>query len=303
MTNEMGLMKNAVDAVANTAGELAVVTREQTEMQSAIVAAKRFPRNEQQAFVKAINSFTRASMAEAAMYNFPRGGKTVEGPSVDCARELARVWGNIRYGLRVVTQDSERLHIKAYALDLETNTYVEAEDEFSKLIQRKDKYTGETRWIQPDERDLRELMNRRGAIAIRNCILQILPSDLVDDVLKTAKGTLQKDAGNALEKSREDVVKALVVAFDRIGVSVGMLETYLNHKLDVITAAEVADLRAIHQSIKEGVAKREEYFRFEAVESSKEPMTLTGALKAKLADKKLNDKSKTTDNPVSEVNV
>lgn len=303
MTNENGLIKNAVDAYADSAGELAVVTREQTEIQSAIIAAKRFPRNEQQAFVKAINSFTRPTMAEAAMYNFPRGGKTVEGPSVDCARELARVWGNVRYGLRVVSQDADRLHIKAYALDLETNTYVEAEDEFSKLIQRKDKYTGETRWIQPDERDLRELMNRRGAIAIRNCILQVLPSDLVEDVLKTAKSTLQKDAGNSLEKNREDTVKALVVAFDRVGVSVGMLETYLGHKLDLITAAEVADLRAIHQSIREGVAKREEYFKFEAVEQAKEPMSLTGALKAKLADKKLTDKQKSTDNSLGDVNL
>lgn len=284
MSNEIAT--KAVDATADNAGELAVVTREQTEIQSAIVTAKRFPRNEQQAFVRAMNAFTRATMAENAMYNFPRGGKMVEGPSVDCARELARIWGNIRYGLRVVSQDSDRLHIKAYAIDLETNTYVEAEDEFSKLIQRKDKYSGETRWVQPDERDLRELMNRRGAIAVRNCILQVLPSDLIEDVVKTAKVTLQRDAGNSLEKSRDETVKALVVAFDRIGVSVGMLEQYLSHKLDLITAEEVASLRAIHQSIKEGVAKRDEYFRFEAAQSNSEPVSLTGALKQKLAEKK-----------------
>lgn len=281
MKKDVAIMETGIQANAETVGELAAVTREQSELQSAIVSAKRFPRNEQQAFVKAINSFNRPTMAESATYNFPRGGKTIEGPSVDCARELARVWGNLRYGLRVVAQDAERLHIRAYAIDLESNTYVEAEDEFSKLIQRKDKYSGESKWVQPDERDLRELMNRRGAIAIRNCILQILPSDLVDDVLATAKKTLQKDASNALERSRDDVVKQLVVAFDRLGVSVGMIEQYLGHKLDVITAAEVADLRTIHQSVKEGVAKREEFFRFETAVQA-EPQTLTSAIKAKL---------------------
>ena len=284
MRNEIAITTNAVEGMVETAGEMAAITREQTEIQSAIVAAKRFPRNEQAAFVRAVNSFTRLTMAEGATYNFPRGGKTVEGPSVDCARELARVWGNIRYGLRVVSQSSERMHIKAYALDLETNTYVEAEDEFSKLIQRKDKYSGETRWIQPDERDLRELMNRRGAIAIRNCILQVLPSDLVDDVLKTAKHTLQRDASSALEKNRDDIVKQLVVMFDRQGVSVSMLEAYLGHKLDVVTADEVAALKQILQSIRDGVAKRDEYFKFETT-SAAEPQSVTAAIKARLSDK------------------
>lgn len=286
MNNQLAIMENALDATATGAGELAAVTREQTEIQSAIVAAKRFPRNEQAAFVKAVKSFTRVTMAEGATYQFPRGGKTIEGPSVGCARELARCWGNIRYGLRVVTQDEERLHIKAYALDLETNTYVEAEDEFSKLIQRRDRVTGETRWVQPDERDLRELMNRRGAIAIRNCILQVLPSDLVDDALKVAKSTLQKDAHNALEKNREDVLKQLVVAFDKIGVSVGMLEQYLGHKLDLITSDEVAALRTVHQSLKEGVVKREEIFRFEVASPQQPEQTLTSAIKEKLTDKR-----------------
>lgn len=284
MKNEIALSNNAIEAHAESAGEMAAVTREQSEIQSAIVAAKRFPRNEQSAFVRAVNSFTRLTMAEGATYNFPRGGKTVEGPSVDCARELARVWGNIRYGLRVVSQSSERMHIKAYALDLETNTYVEAEDEFSKLIQRRDKYSGETRWIQPDERDLRELMNRRGAIAIRNCILQVLPSDLVDDVLKTAKHTLQKDASSALEKNRDDIVKQLVVMFDRQGVSVSMLEAYLGHKLDVVTADEVAALKQILQSIRDGVAKRDEFFKFESAPAA-EVQSVTAAIKARLSDK------------------
>ena len=139
MKNELAVQETAVEAIAESAGELATVTREQSEIQSAIISAKRFPRNEQTAFVRAVNAFTRFTMAENATYNFPRGGKTIEGPSVDCARELARIWGNIRYGLRVVKSDGDRLHIKAYALDVETNTYVEAEDEFSKLIQRKDK--------------------------------------------------------------------------------------------------------------------------------------------------------------------
>jgi len=77
-------------------GGLAVISREQHEIQAAIISAKKFPRDENQAYAKAIKSVQRPSMAESATYNFPRGGKSISGPSVDLARELARCWGNIR---------------------------------------------------------------------------------------------------------------------------------------------------------------------------------------------------------------
>lgn len=285
--NEMIALNNGITAQAETVGEMAAMTREQTEIQSAIISAKRFPRNEHAAFSKSVKSFTRLSMADAATYNFPRGGKSIEGPSIDCARELARCWGNIRYGLRIVAQTDDRVHIRGYALDLETNSYVEAEDEFSKLIQRKvDSPQGRiTKWVQPDERDLRELINRRGAIVVRNCILQILPPDLVDDVVATAKQTLKKQANQELNTNREDVVKRLVVAFDRIGVSVEMLEGYMKHKLDVINDDEVVNLKQVLQTIREGHSKREDYFTTPEAHGAPETQSVTESIKAKLKSK------------------
>lgn len=286
MNTEMMPM-NGVEAIAETAGELSVVTREQTEIQSAIIAAKKFPRKEQAAFARAVRSFERVSMAEAATYGFPRGGKQITGPSVDCARELARCWGNIRYGLRVIAQTNDRMHIKGYALDLETNSYVEAEDEFSKLIQRKvDSPQGKiTKWVEPDERDLRELTFRRGAILVRNCILQILPPDLVDNVLSVATQTLAKFAKNELKENPEDAVKRIVLLFDRIGVTVGMLEEYLSHPLNIVTAEELASLRQIGKAIADGAAKREEFFIL-TPEATPQGTTVAETMKNKLRGQK-----------------
>lgn len=241
-------------------GELAAVSREQSEIQSAIIIAKKFPRNEQAAFVKINKSLERPRLAEAACYSFPRGGKAVEGPSVDLARELARCWGNIRFGLRVVSVDDEMVHIKGYAYDMENNSYVEAEDKFLKLIQRKNKATGATEWVTPDERDLRELMNRKGAILVRNCILQVVPSDLVDDAIKKSKETLTKAEKGQLEANREDTIKKLLLAFDKQGVTVEMLNKYLSHDIAKIDAAELADLKGVWKSINDGQAKREDIF-------------------------------------------
>ena len=239
---------------------VALASREQHEIQSAVVSAKKFPRNENNVFVKVAQAFSRATMAQSAVYSFPRQGGQVTGASVDTARELARLWGNLRYGMRIVQADEERVRIRAYCLDLETNAYVEAEDDFAKKIMRKDKRTGEVRWVIPDERDARELVNRRGAIIIRNCILQMLPSSLIEEALATAKKAQQSNAKNDIATSREGVVKEMVLAFNRVGVSVTALESRIGRSLDLITAEELAELRQVHKSIKDGILERDEAF-------------------------------------------
>lgn len=244
-------------------GEIVLAHREQTEIQSAIVSAKQFPRNEVAASLNVTKSFARVSVAECARYSFPRGGKTISGPSVDCARELARVWGNLRYGLRIVNLTDESVHIRGFAVDLESNSQTEYEDQFKRLIQRRGR-DGETRWVEPDERDLRELIGRRGAILIRNAILSLLPPDLIDNALATADKTLRGMASGELKASREDVVKNLAGRFDAHGVSVAMLEGYLGHALADANADEVADLKAVGKSLADGVTRREDHFDLSA---------------------------------------
>src|SRR5690606_32675204 len=94
------------------AGAASAVAREEAEMKSAIFLARQFPRDEAAAYTKIIKSCRRPTFAEGAMYRFPRGGQQVEGPSVQLAREIARCWGNIRYGLRIVSVDAEMIHIR-----------------------------------------------------------------------------------------------------------------------------------------------------------------------------------------------
>jgi hypothetical protein len=262
MNNEQGF-DTAPAIVPQEAGALAAVAQVQHEIQAAIVSAKKFPRDEAASYAKIIRSFERPAMAEDAAYSFPRGGKSVEGPSVQAAREFARCWGNIQYGIRIVSQDAENVHIKGFAVDLETNTRIEAEDSFPKKIQRKNKVTGLTEWITTtDERDLREMVNKRGAIAVRNCILQLIPSDVTADAMQKAKVTLKKSAAGELKANRDDVIKSLVLAFDSIGVSSEMLERRLGHALSLITEDEIVELKAVGKSIRDGNSRREEAFDF-----------------------------------------
>lgn len=280
-------------------GELAptaAAAEKQFEIQSAIVLAKRFPRDEDQAFQKLMKACNRSSFAEDAEYSFPRGGQPVKGPSVFLAREAARVWTNIRYGLTITRDDQNSRQIQAWAWDLETNTKISAEDDFRKLIFRRGKG-----WIEPDERDLRELTNRRGAILIRNCVLQILPKDLIEDALATCRETLRSNVAKDPDSAR----KKILVAFSELNVTAEMLAAYLGHPVAQSSPAEIADLRAVYKSISDGNTTWADYVNGNSEATAADLAQKTKAkseeLKQKLADKDAPAGEAQSDPPIDEV--
>lgn len=91
------------------------------EAQGKLVIAKRFPRDEIEAYNKVAQACQRKGIAEKAFYSYNRGGSTVTGPTIRFAEELARCWGNIDYGIKELSQDVGKSEMQAYAWDLETN--------------------------------------------------------------------------------------------------------------------------------------------------------------------------------------
>lgn len=248
----------AVGQLAMHAGTAGSVAREEAELKAAVVLARTMPRNELAAFEKIIRSCGRPGFADNAIYSFPRGNSTIEGPSVKLARDLARCWGNMRHGLRIVTITKEDVHVKGFAFDLETNTYIEAEAKFARLHQRK--IGGKTQWVEPDERDLRELVNRHGAFCVRNCILHLLPPDVISDALAACNATLERAAKGELEQNRDDAVRRLVVAFGKFSVTADMLGKKLGHALQLVTEKELTDLRKVYASLIDGNSTVPDHF-------------------------------------------
>lgn len=248
----------------------AEMVRAQAETQAAAVIAMKYPRNETNARKGLEDATKRLAFAETAYYSYPRGGKEIFGPSINLAREFARLWGNVRFGFRVIYDTEDERTIEGYAWDLQTNTQALSQASFRKLIQRKEKTTQITRWITPDERDLRELTERHAAVQMRNCILRLAPRDVIDEMVKSARGMVAKGINKKdIKKIRVETVEA----FEQIGVSGEKLDTYCNehfgHGVDKILAEEVADLRGVWNAIKENQTKRDEYFG-----KTKEPLKL-----------------------------
>jgi hypothetical protein len=224
-------------------------------MEAAVYLARQYPRDEVKAEAKMLRQCTRAEFAEKAIYRYPRGGETIKGPSVNLARQLGRCWGNMVSGVRVLGVDDEWVQLQGFAFDLESNCRTTQEHRFRKRIQRKGGWKA-----TDDERELRELLGRQGAILERNCILRLLPSDVVDATKEACTRTLLDAAKNMIRKDKASTIKALLVAFQLLNVTKDMIEKRIEAPIDDITADQLAELRECYTAISEGHAQRSEFF-------------------------------------------
>lgn len=273
-TNDTALAAPTPQRDSTMHGEAALAAAAESAVQAVRVSAQiaqMRPRRSLDSRKALLDSCKRPMFAESAEYSFPRGKKRVTGPTVDLAREAARCWGNTQYGFIIVSSTPRETQIQGFAWDLESNVRILLEDRFQRTHQRVNEDTGDVEWVEPDERDFRELVNRRGAILVRNCLLQLLPPDLVDEALMACSVTRQAAAKGSLEKDRVTVVKDLVSAFDGFAVTTAMLEQFLGHPLDAIDPGEVDQLRTIYRSLKDGQAKRADFFAVPSVKSEDAP--------------------------------
>ena len=66
-----------------------MVTRQAQEVQVAMLAAKKFPRDQVVAYNNIMRACQRRKLAESSMYEFPRGNEKITGPSIRLAEAIA----------------------------------------------------------------------------------------------------------------------------------------------------------------------------------------------------------------------
>lgn len=229
-----------------------VSIREAQEVQVAMVAAKRFPRDEVAAYNRILQDCQRQSLAEKAMYEFPRGGQVVTGPSIHLAKTLARCWGNIDSGFKVLEQGPKESTVMAYCWDLETN-YRETKVFTVQHIRE----TKKGAYPLTDPRDIYEMIANQAARRERSCILSVIPGDVVDAAIGQCNVTL---AGKS-DMPLMDKVRALVKNFqEQYGVTAEMLEAYIGCKKEAFSQQSVVRLKNVYNTIRDGSASVEQYF-------------------------------------------
>jgi hypothetical protein len=228
------------------------------EVQAAYVIAKKFPRNESEAYASIMDACKRPTLAEQSMYAYPRGGTLVKGPSIRLAEALARSWGNLDCGVREISQGNGVSVAEAYAIDLQTNTRI---TKVFHVPHKRDTKKGVTRLT--DSRDIYELVANQGARRLRACILGIIPGDVIEAAVNRCAQTLESSDVPIAEQ-----VRKMISAFDELGVKVEHLEKRLGHNLDATIPAEIVTLKSIYKSIKDGMAKREDFFEIMGVQAA-----------------------------------
>lgn len=221
------------------------------EAQGKMILAKRFPRDEARAYSAIMEACSRASLAEGAMYAFPRAGQTIAGPSIRLAEELARCWGNMSYGTRELSRKEGVSEMEAFAWDEQTN--VRSVQQFT-VRHLRDKKGGAV--VLTDERDIYELTANQAARRLRARILAIIPHDISEAAVAKCRETV---AGNSSEPL-SDRARKMVATFARFGVTAAQIETKIGHAISEITPDDIADLTAVFTSLRDGQSKVADWF-------------------------------------------
>ena len=250
---EMGLQKRETNAMAD-----ASAGREIQEVQAMMVIAKRFPRDEKAALDKILNACTRPGLADAACYQYSRGGTDITGPSIRLAEAIAQNWGNLQFGVRELEQRGDESTVEAFAWDMETNTRQ------VKVFQVKHiRGTKAGNKALTDPRDIYELVANNGARRVRACILGVIPGDVVDEAVKACETTLTAKVEITPER-----IKGLVESFAQFGVTKAHIEKRIQRHVDAITAGQILSLRKIFNSLKDGMSKASDWFEVECPAAS-----------------------------------
>ena len=276
----MELESKALVTVDPSAHAMAEASK--ARIQAMYIMALKKPRSEDQARVRILEACRRPEFAARVEYGKPMGGKTIKGPSIRFAETALRLWENIESDIQVIYDDAKIRRIKIRMTDLETNASYTKELSINKTVERKS-----TNGRMPDEvfgerintynekvfivaATDDEMITKESSLiskAIRTEGLRLIPADIIDEALSTARETLRKNDAQDPAAAK----KRILDAFASIGVKPKELEKYLKHGLDSISPAEIEDLRAVHAAIKEGDANWSDYINADKPAQSDQP--------------------------------
>lgn len=236
-------------------------SRSIAEVQAAMMIARMNPRNQIAAMDRILNAFSRPTLADVAVYTYARGGSNVSGPSIRAAEAIAQNWGNISFGIRELEQRNGESTVQAFAWDMETNTRREVAFQVPHVRHTK---TGQKRLEDP--RDIYEMVANQGARRLRACILAVIPGDVIESAVRQAEITMSTSADTSPEAT-----KKMLAAFDAFGISKEQIENRIQRRIDAIQPAQVAALKKIYASLRDGISAPGDWFETAEVEPPAKP--------------------------------
>ncbi len=219
--------------------------RAMAEVRAMMAIAQENPRVISRARDRMHDACSQMALAERSMFRFNRGGSQVSGPSIHLARELARCWGNIDYGIKELYRNdyAAESEMLAYAWDIETNT----RNSSGFIVPHKRDAKGDV-VILTSMRDIYENNANAGARRVRETIYAVLPVWFRKEAEMLCLKTLEHGDGKPLAHRISDAI----ALFGTKGVSERQLVDKLGKPEGHWTAGDVATLAVIWKSLEAG---------------------------------------------------
>lgn len=249
------------------------------EVMTQFEMAKRFPRDMELCADKILRECSRPTLAEISTYSYSRGGTPIEGPTIRLMEAIARAWGNIRFGWKVLDTNAHRSLIRAFAIDIETN--IDRSTEFSVKHWRDTKSGG---YALKDERDIFELCSNQAMRRVRGCLEGLIPRDVIDMALEKCEATniaTVDMSPAAIEKLKND--------FAVFSVNEAMIKAKFQG--GGMTKERIVQLRKILASMIDGIGKPEDFFDLSLADKKTESNTQPD-LKKEVDKKKADEEAK-----------
>lgn len=238
-------------SVSSTMGSISAA-RQTREVEAQVAMARRFPRDRATAVYSILRECERSSFAQEALYNYSRGGSRISGPSIRMAELAAQQWGNLDFGIRQLDRTDDESLMEAYCYDLETN--VRKSLTFTVKHWRDTKGGG---YAVDSERDIYEVTANFAARRLRNCILAVIPKDVIDTAVEVCEATIRSGSGKTVAEAMKQLVYILG---KRHGVPPAEIAKFLGRPIENATDGDVVALQGIVTALKDDVSSLGAYF-------------------------------------------
>ena len=245
--------------IAGTSQATAVEqARAVAEVAAAVRVAQDCPRDVTRSLDQMRQACRQKALADRAFYSLPRAGGRVEGSTVHLARELARCWTNVDYGIREMRRDDEagESEMQAWAWDQEANVRSVRSFIVPHAIMA-GKGADKKRKALTDLGDIANNNNSVAARAVRETIFTILPVWFRTEAEALAAATLQDGGGKTLD---QQVADALAHYRDAWNVTQAQLEDVLSRPVKSWTPQDLGQLRVLSGELAQGSKRVEDEF-------------------------------------------
>lgn len=232
----------------------------EADVQAKYVIARRFPRDLDQVREDLLKDCRRPAFARAARFHMPIGDG-VEGWTIRFIEAALGHMGNCDSVAHTIFADAEKEILSIRVTDYQRNVSHASTATVAKTVERKRLKKGQkpissrrnsygqiVHLIEASETDFRAKRGAEVSKHVRTNGERLIPAWMKEEALAAVKKT-QADSD---AKDPDAARRQLSDAFAELGVKVGDLKVYLGHDLDQASPADLAHLRAVFATVREG---------------------------------------------------